>query len=246
VLIDGLDVRDLPRSAVRSRIITVPQDPMLVMADTVRQNLDIAGAAISDYDMVRVLERVRLWNLLQGRGACAEVAGREAREIDAAMGFAGGSSGSAPASPGPDDDKKPLLPGREGAGDIDETPAAAVNESATASLNATMRSLPLSQGQQQLFSLARALLMRPSRGRVVLLDEATSNVDGETDKLMQTIVRDEFREHTVITVAHRLDTIMDSDVVLVLDAGRLVEAGPPSELATREGSAFRVLIHGKR
>jgi ATP-binding cassette, subfamily C (CFTR/MRP), member 1 len=252
VRVDGLNVCDLPRNAVRARIITVPQDPMLVMTDTVRQNLDIAGANVSDDDMIRVLGRVRLWNVLQARGASAEAAGREAREVDTAMGLVGSSSDGEATSPArsastaPDDDKKPLLPEHEGAGDMDETPPAAVNVSAMTSLDATMRSLPLSQGQQQLFSLARALLMRSSRGRIVLLDEATSNVDGETDKLMQTLVRDEFREHTVITVAHRLDTIMDSDVVLVLDAGKLVEAGLPSELAAKEGGAFRALIHGKK
>jgi ATP-binding cassette, subfamily C (CFTR/MRP), member 1 len=79
-----------------------------------------------------------------------------------------------------------------------------------------------------------------------LLDEATSNVDGETDKLMQALIRSEFRDHTVITVAHRLETIMDSDVVLVLDGGKLVEAGPPTELAAKEGGKFRSLIHGKK
>lgn len=88
--------------------------------------------------------------------------------------------------------------------------------------------------------------MRPSRGRVVLMDEATSNVDGETDKLMQPLLREEFNEHTVITVAHRLDTIMDCDVVLVLEAGKLVEVGPPSELEAKENGTFRALIHGKR
>ncbi len=110
--VDGLDVRDLPRNAVRARIITVPQDPMLVMTDTVRQNLDIAGVDVSDDDMVRVLERVRLWNVLQARGASAEAAGREAREVDAAMGLAapaaggggssGGSGAAAPRAPGVD------------------------------------------------------------------------------------------------------------------------------------------------
>jgi ATP-binding cassette, subfamily C (CFTR/MRP), member 1 len=257
VLIDGLDVRDLPRSAVRSRIITVPQDPMLVMTDTVRQNLDIAGLNASDDDMVLVLERVRLWNVLQARAASAEAAGREAREVDVAMGLVGGDSSRSgsraasskrPVSAGPDDDKKPLLPEQEleVTGDMEETSPTALNQSATAILDATMRSLPLSQGQQQLFSLARALLMRSSRGRVVLLDEATSNVDDETDRLIQTLVREEFREHTVITVAHRLDTIIDSDMVLVLDAGKLEESGPPSELATIKGGAFRALVHGKK
>lgn len=131
----------------------------------------------------------------------------------------------------------------------ERAPAAAANVSATAAsapLDATMQSLPLSQGQQQLFSLVRALLMRPSRGRVVLLNKATSNVDGQTDRLIQTLVRVEFKEHTVITVAHRLDTITESNIVLVLDTGRLVEAGPLSELAAREGGVIRALLHGKK
>jgi len=260
VRIDGLDVQRLPRNAVRSRLITVPQDPMLVMTDTVRQNLDIAGAAVTDDDIVRVLERVQLWSVLQARGAGAKAAARDAHAVDVAMGLAqtegaAGSSSSgaatptpaaAPGTPPPLDDKKPLLEAAVEEEADDDAAAAAAAASGADSLDATMKSLPLSQGQQQLFSLARALLMRPSRGRVVLLDEATSNVDGETDKLMQTLVRDEFRDHTIVTVAHRLETIMDSDVVLVLDAGKLVEVGPPAELAAKEGGVFRALIHGKK
>lgn len=109
-----------------------------------------------------------------------------------------------------------------------------------------MDSVPLSQGQEQLFSLARALLMRRTRGRVVLLDEATSSVDAATDGLMQKILREEFGEYSVITVAHRLDTIMDSDVVLAMHGGKLVEAGPPSELVEREGGILRALLFGNR
>lgn len=109
------------RNVAPARIITVPQDPVLIMTDTVRQNLDIAGANVSDDDIVRVRERVRLWNVLQARGASAEAAGREAREVNATMGLVapaagGGSSGgngatsfARPALTTPDD-KKPLLP----------------------------------------------------------------------------------------------------------------------------------------
>lgn len=266
VCIDGLDVRDLPRNTVRSRIITVPQDPMLVMTDTVRENLNVAGTGdISDDDMIRVLERVRLWSVIQARGKNTKAAEREARDLDAAMGLVVPVSEASTSSntianttpknerTSPDDGKKPPLPEGE---DDDEPKDSKMNDdnSGDESDNSTlsnpldvkMKSLPLSQGQQQLFSLARALLMRTSRGRLVLLDEATSNVDGETDKLMQTLIRNEFSDHTVITVAHRLETIMDSDVVLVLDGGKLVEVGPPSELANKEGGFFRSLIHGKR
>jgi ATP-binding cassette subfamily C (CFTR/MRP) protein 1 len=108
-------------------------------------------------------------------------------------------------------------------------------------LDADMQSQPLSHGQQQLFCLARVMLGR-RRSSILVLDEATSNVDAETDRTMQRIVREEFASHTIITVAHRLDSIVDSDVVAVLNEGRLVEWGPPRELLGRP-SLFRDL-HG--
>jgi ABC-type multidrug transport system fused ATPase/permease subunit len=241
---------------------------MLVMTDTVRENLDVAGTGdISDDDMIHVLERVRLWSVIQARGKNTKAAEREARDLDAAMGLvvpvseASTSSNNTIANTtpsnertSPDDDKKPLLceedgndePKKESKRNDDNSGDESDNSTPSNPLDVKMKSLPLSQGQQQLFSLARALLMRTSRGRLVLLDEATSNVDGETDKLMQTLIRNEFNDHTVITVAHRLETILDSDVVLVLDGGKLVEVGPPSELANKEGGMFRSLIHGKR
>lgn len=101
-----------------------------------------------------------------------------------------------------------------------------------------MNSLGLSQGQQQLFCLARALL-RDSK--VVVLDEATSSVDVETDREMQRVIKEEFKDRTVIVVAHRLDSILESDVVAVLDEGRLVEVEKPAELMGREGSVLRDL-----
>jgi ATP-binding cassette, subfamily C (CFTR/MRP), member 1 len=229
IRIDGLDVQALPRSAIRSRLITVPQDPMLVVSDTVRQNLDVADSAVSDDEIIRVLEGVKLWSVLQARTTSTETAGREARELDAVMGGDGGAGAASAAVEDPDS----ASPRVDAA-------------SPTSSLDAEMKSVPLSYGQQQLFSLARAILMRPTRGKIVLLDEATSSVDGETDKLMQRLIREEFSEHTIVTVAHRLDTIMDSDVVLVLDAGRLVEAGAPTELAQKEWGVFKNLYGQKQ
>lgn len=99
-----------------------------------------------------------------------------------------------------------------------------------------MMGSPLSQGQGQIFCLARAML-RTTNGRgggkqkgILVLDEATSNVDAETDRLMQSLIREEFAGYTVITVAHRLDTIRDSDWIAVLEEGRLVEWGRPGDV----------------
>jgi len=84
-----------------------------------------------------------------------------------------------------------------------------------------------SMGERQLLCLARALLRR---SRVLLLDEATSAVDHRTDALIQGTLRSEFQGSTVLTVAHRVDTIADYDRVLVLAEGRIAENAPPQEL----------------
>lgn len=96
-----------------------------------------------------------------------------------------------------------------------------------------------SVGQRQLVCLARAILRN---NRVLILDEATANVDPETDRLIQTTIRSRFHECTVLTIAHRLHTVMDNDRVLVVDAGRAVEFGHPHELLQQEGGFLSQLI----
>ncbi|KAJ2250376.1 hypothetical protein GGI13_004037 [Coemansia sp. RSA 455] len=89
-----------------------------------------------------------------------------------------------------------------------------------------------SVGQRQLVSLCRALLWRR---KILVLDEATANVDNETDRTMQSIIRQEFKDCTVLTIAHRLNTIMDSDRVLVMDEGKVAELDTPANLLARDG-----------
>ncbi|KAF2106756.1 P-loop containing nucleoside triphosphate hydrolase protein [Lophiotrema nucula] len=104
-------------------------------------------------------------------------------------------------------------------------------------LNAKLSTDMLSQGQCQLLCLARAMIRKSS---ILILDEATASVDVHTDALMQEIIRDHFKHHTIIAAAHRLDTIIDFDAVLMLDAGKIVETDNPENLLTRD-SAFKEL-----
>uniref|UniRef100_A0A3B3Y9E1 ABC-type glutathione-S-conjugate transporter n=1 Tax=Poecilia mexicana TaxID=48701 RepID=A0A3B3Y9E1_9TELE len=93
----------------------------------------------------------------------------------------------------------------------------------------------LSVGQRQLLCLARALLRK---SRILILDEATAAVDLETDDLIQTTIRKEFSHCTVLTIAHRLHSIMDSSRVMVLDAGKIVEFDSPSNLMEKQGHFY--------
>ncbi|KAK9461507.1 P-loop containing nucleoside triphosphate hydrolase protein [Lipomyces oligophaga] len=93
----------------------------------------------------------------------------------------------------------------------------------------------LSVGQRQLMSLARALLT-PSK--ILVLDEATAAVDVETDKLLQETIRKEFKDRTILTIAHRLNTIIDSDKIIVLSAGKVAEFDSPHKLLEDKNSLF--------
>ncbi|XVF86793.1 hypothetical protein PTKIN_Ptkin18bG0071200 [Pterospermum kingtungense] len=95
-----------------------------------------------------------------------------------------------------------------------------------------------SVGQRQLFCLGRVLL---KRNRILVLDEATASIDSATDAILQRIIREEFSNCTVITVAHRVPTVIDSDMVLVLSYGKLLEYDVPSKLM-ETNSSFSKLV----
>jgi ATP-binding cassette subfamily C (CFTR/MRP) protein 1 len=176
IRIDGIDLQVVPREIIRSRLVTIPQEPF-ILSGSVRLNADPTSAASDDL-IIAALTKVGLWSILSERGG----------------------------------------------------------------LDAEMTANPLSQGQQQIFCLARAMLR--TGGRILVLDEATSNVDAETDQLMQRLIREEFAGYTIITVAHRLDTILDSNGIVVLDSGRVAEVGTPADLLSRP-SEFRDLTGRK-
>lgn len=96
-----------------------------------------------------------------------------------------------------------------------------------------------SVGQRQLLSLARALLRR---SKILVLDEATAAVDVRTDALIQKTIREEFKSCTMLIIAHRLNTIIDCDRVLLLDAGQVLEFDSPEDLLLKEESAFSKMV----
>lgn len=95
----------------------------------------------------------------------------------------------------------------------------------------------LSIGQRQLMCLGRVLL-KLNYSNILVLDEATAAVDVETDQILQQTIRTEFKDKTIITIAHRLNTILDSDRILVLEKGQVAEFDKPLELLKNKDSLF--------
>ena len=99
-----------------------------------------------------------------------------------------------------------------------------------------------SQGQRQLLCIARSLLRKP---KILVMDEATASIDNTTDAAIQQMIRENFASATVLTIAHRLNTIMDSDRVLVLDNGNVAEFDSPSALLS-QGGIFASMVEKSR
>lgn len=95
-----------------------------------------------------------------------------------------------------------------------------------------------SVGQRQLLCLGRVML---KQSRLLFMDEATASVDSQTDAVIQKIIREDFAARTIISIAHRIPTVMDCDRVLVVDAGRAKEFDKPSNLLQRQ-SLFAALV----
>lgn len=99
-------------------------------------------------------------------------------------------------------------------------------------LDATITAVPLTESQRQLVCIGRALLQP---GGIVILDEPTSGFDEDTGRVAQKLIEESFKGRLVLSVAHKIDTIIDSDLVVVMDHGQVAEIGAPAELLQKKG-----------
>ncbi|KAH8200182.1 hypothetical protein TruAng_005630 [Truncatella angustata] len=116
---------------------------------------------------------------------------------------------------------------------------AAFGNKDTTILNMPLNDDDFSHGQRQLFCIARSML---KEGKILILDEPTSSLDQDIDAQIQRIIREEFRDHTIIMIAHRLSILMDFNYVAVFDTGNLIEFGKPIDLLRAKSSRFAELI----
>ncbi|KAF7342473.1 ABC bile acid [Mycena venus] len=214
IIIDGIDIRTIGINDLRSRLTFIPQDATL-FSGTLRDNLDPFG----DHD----------------DAACMDALYRVHMISDSPTGSRGPSSRGQSTAPSPSSSRPPSINGST-------TDAASMFTDVDAKVSVSLDTqvsaggTNFSQGQRQLVAMARALLRRSA---VVVMDEATSSVDFATDAKIQKAIREEFTDSLLITIAHRLKTIIDYDRLVVLDHGKVVEFDTPYALIRKEDGVFR-------
>lgn len=214
IIIDGIDIGLIGLQDLREAITIVPQDPTL-FTGTIRSNLDPFGL-FTDEEIFTTLRQVQLIDM---QDSTTSAASATLSPLDTAT---GSSSSNGPA----EDDlglTKELTNTRENSNIFTDL-SSPISESGS----------NLSQGQRQLLCLARALLKSP---RVLLMDEATASIDYATDAKIQDTLR-AVKGSTIITIAHRLQTVIDYDKVLVLDKGEVIEYDSPWKLLSNENGIF--------
>jgi ABC-type multidrug transport system fused ATPase/permease subunit len=232
------------RKRLRQAVTIIPQDAVLFNG-TVQTNLDPSATV-----PVEVLEKT-----LQ---SCSGIASfRYSRSDEAGSDLhLGGENDTVTSAVGAEDEHAPPLShagGNVGKGVQNGTVGAASRTTTAGKLSLTTNVEPngenFSHGQRQLLSLCRALIRK---SKLMLLDEATASMDYETDSGVQAVLREELRDstkkerakaRTLVTIAHRLRTIIDYDQVVVMGGGRVLEIGTPRELYARGGQFTELVRH---
>ncbi|XP_060065903.1 ATP-binding cassette sub-family C member 5-like [Ylistrum balloti] len=179
IYIDGVDIAQIPRKTLRSRLSAIPQDPVL-FSGTIRYNLDPFNL-YSEELIWAALEQVHMKEKV--RQFC--------EQLDFEVEENGGN---------------------------------------------------FSVGERQLFCLGRAILRK---NKILVLDEATASIDTSTDAIIQQTIRDSFSDCTVLTIAHRLNTVLHCDLILIMEAGEILETGHPQNLMANPHSVFNKMIRAQ-
>ena len=216
--VDGINISDLGLHQLRRGLVIIPQDPFLIEG-TLRFNIDPRGE-LSDADILEIIVKC---------------------EININLDTESVNKDYSPLEENNEESKKQQI------GHKDQKKAKKAN-----SISISPKILDffikakgenLSLGQRQMICIARALAQRP---KILLMDEATASIDEKTDSLIQKIIHEELKDTTVITIAHRLKTVINYDQILVMSDGQKVEEGSPKELTAKTNGHFYSMLkeHG--
>ena len=218
--IDGVNTSDLPLDQLRDAITVIPQDPTL-FAGSVRFNLDPMDKH-SDEEMLSLLKRAGLEKILNREKTSTEdERGKRRKKVVYDDSDSQSQSSSSESEEEDDDDLKK----EKRSGPLDM----AIQEGGE----------NLSSGEKQLLCICRAALRKR---KIIVLDEATANIDLITEQKIQKFMAEEFKEQTMLVIAHRLQTIIESDKVMVLGDGKVMEFDTPDQLLENEKSHFTKLV----
>ena len=232
--IDGVDISKLDIEDLREQITMIPQDPIM-FSGTLRYNLDPFDEC-SDERMIELIKKAGLEYLLEGVSK-QELKEKHEKELkDKLAGKTTEEEEESSSTENKEDEKKEKNDDEKKEEDEEE-------DGKGLKFKVKEEGKNLSVGERQLICIIRAILRC---NKIVILDEATANIDVVTEQAIQKLINEEFEGATVMCIAHRLNTIIKSDKVLVMDKGRAIEFDSPKALMADKSSVFSGMLKEKK
>ena len=230
--IDGVDISKLDIADLREQITMIPQDPIM-FSGTLRYNLDPFDES-TDERITELIKKAGLEYLLEG---VSKQELKEKHEKELKDKLSGKTEEDETSSTEGKDDEKDEETEKKEKKDEDEEDGKGLK------FKVQEEGKNLSVGERQLICIIRAILRC---NKIVILDEATANIDVVTEQAIQKLINEEFLGATVMCIAHRLNTIIKSDKVLVMDKGQAIEFDSPKNLMANKQSVFSQMLKEKK
>ena len=230
--IDGVDISKLDIADLREQITMIPQDPIM-FSGTLRYNLDPFDES-TDERITELIKKAGLEYLLEG---VSKQELKEKHEKELKDKLSGKTEEDETSSNEGKDDEKDEETEKKEKKDEDEEDGKGLK------FKVQEEGKNLSVGERQLICIIRAILRC---NKIVILDEATANIDVVTEQAIQKLINEEFLGATVMCIAHRLNTIIKSDKVLVMDKGQAIEFDSPKNLMANKQSVFSQMLKEKK